>query len=360
MPMTLYFVGGEDFDFTPFGTTSVDQTAGHFRGAFARCGLRAEDGDSGWDTGNLGDFTEVWFHARVFMERSFYARSILVSEPPAERAPIKIVDANGIVRLIIHLHAFFPASNTNPGRWTFATVDAAGVATSFGPVFSAFFSGNPDEPDALDIHIANYDVVDGGSIKVWIRGTLAYAVSGVTLATDGNTSISGIRFSGCGSPLYQDINVWYHTYSEVIVAGEDTRGLELATLIPDADGNLDNWTIGGVENINEVVLDDSTGNASLVAGQIQQYTTVAPPSGSYGVAAVSISARAQKGFLGGPTKIDFGVRTNGTDYWGSDINLPAIKERVATIFATNPDTGGAFTISELSDPNFNIGMKSVS
>ncbi len=357
---TFYFVGGEDFNFTPFGITSVDTTPGHFRGNFARCGLRAEDGDSGWDTGDVGDFTDVWFHARVYMERSYYARSILVSEPPAERAPVKIVDANGIVRLIIYLPAMFPATNTNPARWRVAKVDQFGVATALGGVFSAFFSANPDEPDALDIHISDYDVVDGGSVQIWVRGTLAFSVSNVTLATDSNPTINGIRFSGVGSESYLDPSVWYHTYSEVVVAAQDTRGIEIVTLTPDSNGNLDNWTVGGVANINELVLDDSTGNTSLSAGQIQQYKVVAPPSGTYGVIAFAVSVRAQKGSLGGPTKIDLGLRTNGSDYWGSDINLPSTKQHLQTFFMTNPDTGGAFTIPELSDPDFNIGMKSVS
>ncbi len=356
---TFYFVGGEDFNFTPFGITSVDVTTGHFRGDFARCGLRAEDGDSGWDTGNVGDFTDVWFHARGYMELSYYSRSVLVSEPPVERAPIKIVDADGVVRLMVYLPAMFPATNTNPARWHFAKVDQLGVATNLGGVLSAFFSANPAEPDDFDIHISDYDVVGGGSVKIWFRGTLAFSVSGVTLATDGNTTINGIRFSGVGVEGSNTGSVWYHTYSEVVVAAQDTRGIDLVTLTPDANGNLDNWDVGGVSNINELVLDDSTGNVSLTAGQIQQYTVVAPPAGTYGVIALAVSVRAQKGSLGGPTKLDLGLRTNATDYWGSDINLPSTKQHLQTFFVTNPDTGVAFTIPELADPAFNIGMKSV-
>lgn len=359
MPRTIYFVGGEDFDFTPFGNTQIDTTVGHFRGAFARCALRASDGDSGWDTGSIGNFTDVWFHFRVYMERSYFTKNILVSEPGSQRAPIKIVDNSGVVRLIMFVPVFFPAANTSAARWRFAKVDEHGVWTYVGSTFSATFSGNPDLPDDFDIHISNYNVPSGGSVKIWVRGTLAYSVSGVTLATDSATSISGIRLSGVGAALYSPPNIWYHSYSEVIVAAEDTRGLELATLIPAAAGNLDNWITGGVSDINEITLDDSTTNTSDTAGQIQQYTVTGPPTGSYGVVAVAISVRAQQGSLSGPTQIDLGVRTGGADYWGSDLALPITKQHLQTIFITNPDTGGAFTISELSDPNFNIGMKSV-
>jgi hypothetical protein len=359
MPRTIYYVGGEDFDFTPFGNTSVDTTAGHFRGDFARCALRAEDGDSGWDTGTIGNFTDVWFHFRVFMERSYFTRNILVSEPGTQRAPIKIVDDSGIVRLIMFIPAFFPAANTSAARWCFAKIDDIGAWTILGGVFSATFSGNPDLPDDFDIQISNYDVTNGGSVKVWVRGTLAYSVSGVTLATDSATDISGIRLSGCGAALYNDPNVWYHSYSEVIVSDEDTRGLDLATLVPDAAGNTDNWTTGTVTDINELTLDDSTTNTSDTANQIQQYTVIPPPPGAYGVIAVALSVRAQLGSLGGPTQLDLGVRTGGSDYWGSDLALPITKQHLQTIFATNPDTSNAFTIAELSAAGFNIGMKSI-
>jgi hypothetical protein len=360
MPRTLYFVGGEDFNFSPFGTTSVDTTVGHYRGDFARCGLRAENGDSGWDTGNIGTFTDVWFHARAYMQPKFFSHVTLLSEPVEQRSAIKIVDADGIVRLVVFIPTFTPATNTASGKWFFAKVNSFGVYTILGGVFSATFSANPDLPDDIDIQISGYNIPDGGSVKIWFRNTLAFSISGVTLATDGVSAITGIRFSGMGSPLYDDPrNVWYNVWSEVIVSDEDTRGLDLATLVPVGLGNLDNWTTGTFTDINEVTLNDLTTNTSDTAGQIQQYTVSPPPTGALGVVAVAVSVRAQQGAISGPTQLDLGVRTGGSDYWGSDLPLPISKQHLQTMFDTNPDTGQAWTLAELSDAGFNIGMKSV-
>ena len=143
----------------------------------------------------------------------------------------------------------------------------------------------------------------------------------------------------------------------MIISDSDTRGLSLGTLTPAANGNTDNWDVGGVTNINEIVLNDSTGNSSGTAGQIQQYTTGSLPSGTFGVVAVALSGRMMSGSSGGPTKVDFGVRTASVDHWSADVTLPLSLATVQHIFMTDPGTSAPFDPAVLGI-GFNVGLRS--
>lgn len=365
MTRTFYFVGGEDFDFTGYGNVEVDTDPTHRNPLMSRCSLRADDSFSGWGTGDVGDLTTAWFHAIVWAEKEDLAipfSNLTGDGREFRRGMLRFLDANGVIRLMIGYTTtanFASFDPFHPVYWWLAKADEAGEVTYIGARFSAWVSANTTTPNAIDINISNYDVEDGGSVRVWVNNTLAFAVYDTTLFTDGNDSINEWRLSGLGSGIEFDTNKVSLSYSQVAIGAEDTRGLSIATLVPSGLGNLDNWATGTFSDINEVTLDDSTTNTSDAPGQIQQYKVTGPLSGSYGVVGVVVSVRAQKGFLGGPTQLDLGVRTGGSDYWGSDLTLPVSKQHLETFFMLNPDTGDAWTIAELSAPDFNIGMKSV-
>jgi hypothetical protein len=273
-------------------------------------------------------------------------------------AAIRITDGAGIVRLgLIHNPtnhgAFVAAPNTVASNWMVVKFNAAGTATQIGSVLSGTFTGSPGSPDALDIQISSYGV--SGTINIYINGTLVYNFTG-DVHTDSNTTVNGLRLAGVMDSTQSDTYALY--YSEVIVSDSDTRGMSLATLTPAADGNTDNWDIGGVTNINELVEDDTTLNASGTPGQIQQYTTNALPSGTFGVVAVMISGRMMAGSSGGPTKVDFGVRTAGVDHWSADVTLPGSLATVQNVFMTDPGTSAPFDPTVLGT-GFNVGLKSV-
>lgn len=353
--MAVYFAAGEDEAFTSVGTVAINTTASHRRASWSRCALQANDGDSYWDTGNVMSVASAWFHARVWMTGR---TTNLTNASPLNRAAIRIVDAAGITRLaLIYFTSASNTPNTLATNWRFGKYTAAGTFTQLGSVLSGIFASSPAAPDAIDIQVVNYATAGAGEVRIWINETLVYEVTGATLATDSNTTINGIRLAGCIAAT--DGNKFDLGYSEVIIADSDTRTRGLATLAPAANGNTVNWTTGGVSNINETPLDDVTLNDSASAGQIQQYTIGALPSGVYGVEALIVSARAMAGSAGGPTKLDFGIRTNSIDYWSSDYTLAASLDNAQHIMATNPDTSAAFTTAEVGAAGFNIGMKSV-
>src|SRR4051812_42328049 len=143
MARTIYFFGGEDIDLTPFGTTAVDTTSGHFRSTMARCALQAADGDSGWATGDVtGGVASCWFHARVYMTASAPNTATGVSN--AARASIDITDALGFPRLVIYFSGSFASSpgNQTPSLYSLAKADAAFNLTNLA-TFTAFFAGSP-------------------------------------------------------------------------------------------------------------------------------------------------------------------------------------------------------------------------
>lgn len=353
----IYFSGGEDFEFSSVGTVSVDTTSSHRRGAFCRCALKADDGSSFWDTGNRMSVTDAWFHARVWMTANSLA-SVTSGASAADQSPIKITDASGVVRLGLRLTGA-SVSNTNANNWQFGKFDASGAFTQLGSALSGIFTGSPAVPDELDIQVSNYATGGSGSVSIYINRTLVFTVSSATLATNSNTTINGLRLGGeCVSTAASAQHVAF-SYSEIIVSDSDTRGWTRNTLTPAADGNTDTFDTGGVSNINETTLDDATLNASGSAGQVQQYTIGSLPAGIYGVVAVGFSARGLAGSSGGPTKIDFGTRDGGADYWGSDLSLPGSIDLVQDNWTINPATSAAFTTGQLAAAGFDIGLKSV-
>ena len=276
--------------------------------------------------------------------------------------PIRICDRGGVVRLA------FGFNNTgnfsggwysgDPSQWGCHIVNGAGTYTLINGAKPNFgFTPGPATPDALDIQVVNYDQTNNGSIFVYINGALAFGASGVTLFTDANSSLGGLKLSGVWVGADPACINFY--YSEVIVSDQDTRGLSLARLTPTADGNTVNWDVGGVSNVNELTLNDLTVNSSGTPGQIQQYTTPALPSGNFGIVGVGYSARAQQGSFSGPGRLQFGARIGGVDYFDTTgTALPVALTRVQQVLYTVPGTGNAFTRADINSAGFNTAMKS--
>jgi hypothetical protein len=132
----------------------------------------------------------------------------------------------------------------------------------------------------------------------------------------------------------------------------------LATLAPSSNGNADSWDTGGVSNVNEVTDNTATLNASGTAGQIQEYSVTALPSGSFQVQDLWLNMKTQVD-TSGPQHIQGMVRVGSTDYASSNLSPPQGSwGLITTDWTTNPNTGVAWTTSDLSAVGFNMGFKS--
>jgi hypothetical protein len=341
--VTVYLVGGEDIEWGVTDGATVDSTAGYFRSNYARCGMKViSDGSSApflvpstafSRNYNAFNQTEFWFSARVRHDSGFRLSTNpvfrLVSPDLQPRVQMRLRSA-GV-------------------GYEVQKIDHTGALTTIGN--KIWFEFSHTTIDKIDVH-CNYDVA--GSLDIYINGLLVFNFLG-DLTSDSTTQIGYIDLMTAGYPGTGA------TWSEMIICDTDTRSVSVQTFAPVANGNTHNFDTGSpaAANVNEIVLDDSTLDGSTTAGQIDQYTNGAAATGTLGVWAFVISARAAKG-LSGPSKIALGVRTNGTDYWGSDIPLAVSFANIQEKFYTNPDTSDYWKKSEIGAAlGFNIGSKSV-
>ena len=204
---------------------------------------------------------------------------------------------------------------------------------------------------SLDLYI-NYGT--SGEVTLYCNGVSVADYVG-NVATDSATQLNQVMFSTEYSGAGGGVTYW----SEFIVATTNTRGMRLVTMAPVANGNADTFDTGGVSNVNEVTNTIGTVNASGTASEIQEYT-VSPtfPTGSWNVTDVWVNALAQVDTTG-PQHLQAMVRTGSTDYTSSNLSPPqSVWGTVGIDWTTNPNTGVAWTTTDLSAAGFNIGFKS--
>lgn len=179
-----------------------------------------------------------------------------------------------------------------------------------------------------------------GFIKVYFNnGSLAYEFYGNT-TVGGVTAIDNIRFS-CQTVIGS------LAYSNIILADEDTRGMMLRTMNPDAAGDLNEQT-GVFSDVNKAVINDTTGLTSATADQITTVGLASPPvAGNSVINRVLVQSRAIRGATG-PQKTNNLLRVDGVNYHKPDRTLSDTLPKVLTDeFQLNPATGLRWSYAEL-------------
>ncbi len=130
-------------------------------------------------------------------------------------------------------------------------------------------------------------------------------------------------------------------------------------MAPSASGNTDTFDTGAFGNVSETTLNTATVDASGTQNQIQEYKwSGTMPSGTFNVLDVWVNALAQVDTTG-PQHLQAMVRTGGSDYTSSNLSPPQGSWGwISTDWTTNPNTGVAWTTSDLTNAGFNIGFKS--
>ncbi len=326
---TVYFGGGEDSEFYQQGGGTVTTNTSFFRSTYARCALVTSSTTTCfWQNWTAFNVSTAWFHARLsWLASSFGSATV--------RA-FGWCDASNVERLRI--------SSTGTNTFKAEKINAAGTSTQLGSDFTIVPSNLVGAPDALDVFIV-YNAA--GTFTVYWNGIQKFTYSG-DVTTDSATALAFIRpatvAAGGGG-----------AWTELIVADSDTRSWNLQTLPPVANGNTHDFDTGSpaAANVNEIVLNDATLDGSTTAGQIDQYTIPTIAGGTYTIVAIGVSARMQKGATG-PTKMDIGVRSGGTDYWSSDQTLITAWYGYQNWWNTDPNTSATWAAL----PS-NIGLKSV-
>ena len=121
----------------------------------------------------------------------------------------------------------------------------------------------------------------------------------------------------------------------------------LVTNYPNAAGDaLTNFT-GAYTTVDEITKDDSDLANSNTNDGTALYNLFPTPSGSFGVKAVGISARATKSSDSTPTKIALGVKSAGSTDDGSDQALTVAWATYQRLMTTNPLTTAVWTTAEI-------------
>jgi len=332
---TILFRGGEDSDLICFGTCAINTNSAYFDGNFSRENMYITSNGSDLGTPTFTPASTLWIHTEIYLNRS--------NNPGAAYSMISALSPDGVNRL------FVGWTSTSWSTLGIYSHNAAGTSTLLATATNAVSQYNKY---AIDFYI-NYGT--SGEAALYVNGAKVADYTG-DVTTDGATQINQVKLDTAdynnGSAAGQV------DFSQVIVATTSTIGWHLATLVPAANGNTDNWDVGGVANINESTLNDVTLNASGTAGQVQEYTIGTLPTGTYSVVDVAVNMRAAVG-SSGPQHLDGMVRTGGTDYTSADLAPPPyVWSLVTADWPTNPNTGVAWTTTDLGTAGFNVGFKS--
>jgi hypothetical protein len=338
--MTILLAGGEDLEFSPLGTGSIDTATTAARNTTrSRCALKI-----GPCAAN--SLTEGWLGQLSTPSSVFWTTMLGYSDYNGNGIGDAIAFFDGATRRLV----IKPVSNL--GAWALYTRNAAGTYTLLYTSSATVVYGTLLR---FDVYV-NYAVA--GQVIVYLNGVKIIDYSG-DVTTNGATTLSAVmpgQISGQVTASSSGSTWW----SEIIAATVDTRSMRLVTLPPAGSGNTTAWTGGTTTtNINEVTLSDATLISSGTAGQVNEFTvTSSGITGNPGIVGVVVNARAQKGGTG-PTKADLMVRTASTDYVSADIPLAASFGLISNTWETNPNTAGPWSASDLTAAGFNVGVKSV-
>lgn len=336
---TILFVGGEDSDFISLTGAAASTTAGTFSSGYAResisvtglagGGFSADPPGNSFYTPTFTASSVIWIHANLDLSFS----------GPGTGDILRVFSPDGYPRILV--------SNPSPvGQFNILTENQSGTETTLVSMISPCWTTN--HLLALDLYI-NYS--SSGEVTLYCNGTQVADYTG-NITTNSATQLDQIQFGG----IIQQNGITY--WSEIIVSTTNTRSMRVAHFAPAANGNTDNWDIGGVSNINPTTLNTANVNASGTAGEIQEYTVNSQPSGTFNVLGLWLNADAQVGTTG-PQHLQGVVYTGGSAYTSSNYSpTQGAWGPISIPFLTNPNTGVAWTTNDLNNASFNIGFES--
>lgn len=339
--MTILYAGGEDTSVTLIGTAAGVSGALTGRSAYGRASIGAGNGTTVADppanrfqtptftAGNL-----IWLHAQ---ENGPLGAIACTNNEQA----IILRSPDGVSRIVVRQTA------TN-GTLKVSSRNAAGTITDLATASGALTTST----NQIDLKV---DYSSSGGVSLWINGTLVINYSGDP-RTDSATQLNQAEFASVNNSGAATATTW----AEIIIADEDTRGMALWSLNPQAAGNTQSWTPNTLANINKATINDATSISTSTNNALSEWTTpTAAPSGSWTVKAIVQEARVEVGVTG-PQHFDWVARVAGTDYTAGLSLAPSTSfgNFNNRLWATNPATSAAWAITDIAS-GFNLGIKSL-
>jgi hypothetical protein len=343
--MTIYHVGTEDIHFVQAGgAVVITSTAGspHFRSDWVRCALGSTwfsfgDGSETFWRGPLDHMTvstgEFWLTCRLYQAATQGAMTDLIGFNEGATRRLSVLARPG-QNPILYRHEDGTTDDPTRPLGTTRFVLANGIL----PMFAQ------DSLGRIDIYVN----LGTGAFKLYLDHALALTFSG-DLLNGAFSEINSYDLLGSNGNAQ---------FSEVCWRSDDTRKIiGVRAVWPYGDGNTQDWT-GVKEDVDEAAVDEEDANYTDTPSLLQQYTIPPLPSGlteNTIVGAVMLGARMATN----PTDEAVNIRTGGSDFNSTTFDTDnAIEDRMY-IWPTNPDTSAPFTIDEVNDADFNIGVASV-
>lgn len=329
--MSLLFIGSEIEDFPiNVGANTFSASSSFHRSAYSRAGCLTAAGT--WPTaGYIGTTftsqTSLWVTGRFGASTTVSSGNIffvLGNTSGGTNA------ANARLRL--------KCNSAAPSTIILEKWDGSSTATTLG-TSTATITGTIGYK--LDVAVDSYGA--SGRVRVYIDNALIIDTgAGVNIAAGGSTSLNVAYFSTLRSASVDT------SWSEVIVADEDTRPLGIKTLVPNATGDTTAWTSGTWQDIDDVAAADVDLAVSDTAAQVLAVNCTGMPTGYGGltVRAVKSVVYAARG-SSGPSKIDLGLRQSSTNGFAASQTLDTGYAAYSATWTTNPITSAAFTAAEV-------------
>lgn len=320
--MTYLFLGAEDTDFI---TPVYDWTwqTFNYRSGFARSCIQVYANSSqSWvecPFNNGATSSSLWTTMRYYMDQYQYAanRPLVAFFNGSTRRITINMDATGYLRVY--------------------TLNDTGTATELVNSLPTQFLAT-SVLTKVDIQV-NYSAT--GWVRMYLNSTLIYEFVGNTIAA-GSTVTNFTKF-GFSNPNNGSGSMYY---SEIIVAERDTRTLSLYTLIPNGNGSGNQWQ-GSYTDIDETRANETDVVSTTAVDQSAFFDIQDIPAGNYAVQAIKVTAQATRGITG-PANIQLGVRSAGNVSLSPNKPLDTGWTKISETFETNPNTGVAWTLSEIN------------
>ncbi len=205
----------------------------------------------------------------------------------------------------------------------------------------------------IEVHVKIGD--SDGVVQVKVNGTMVIDYSGDTKPgsdTQFNTILLGYITSGYYG---------YGYYDDIVLDDANWIGnTKIQGIVPNGAGTTTQWTPSAGNNwdcVDEVPPSDSDYVSVNSVDQVDLYSA-SNLSGTIGsIKCVQVQARCVQEGAPTPTSLKLGLRTGGTNYWGSSQTVPSGSPNgLVGLWEQNPNTSSDWTESDVN--GLEIGIQS--
>jgi len=323
---SILWVGGEDIDF-PNGAAGVvvDTTAGRFRSGYARSDIRSGNTTSAYSNPFPGGgVTSGWLTVRAEMNCSGAVDGLQF----------------GLIQYSMAQKGLW--IGTGAGCQVALYKYDGSTKTKLATASNSPWVGNAVVLARFDLQVVNYGT--SATVNVFVNTTPVISYTGdITVSGVSNFDAVALGAGSVGNSI---------GYSEIIVANSDTRTMGLATLTPNAAGDINNWT-GDYTQVSESAINDATLITDSNAGDNFECKMNSLPSGTFWIPMVVVKARAVKG-VSGLGSLSVGVKTNGTIIAPAPTAQQPYWSVTESYSQTNPVTSASWTQDDINALQINL------